>query len=229
MNEATTKDEPQEPLRINRSWVYHLVIGIAHLSAIVWPFPTRVSGRENILPRGQGGLIVSNHASWLDIPLLAKGVKNRHVCFVARQTLSNSKILAFVMKSCGAVLIDPNSGDRKALKRVVEHLKAGDLVAMFAEGTRSKDGRLTAFKRGALMAARQAKVPVIPCALLGTHKAWGRSMGTPRPASLAVRFGPPVDPKAPDALLQVRAWIAQEMVGTDQECLPQTPEESKAP
>ncbi len=225
MSDTATEGTAPHPPRITRSWVYMLVIGFTHLCTLVWPFPTRASGREH-LPRGQGGLIVCNHASWLDIPLLAKGAKGRHVCFVARQTLSNSRILAFVMESCGAVLIDPHSGDRKALKRVVEHLKAGDLVTMFAEGTRSKDGRLGSFKRGALMAARQARVPVIPCALLGTHKAWGRPMGTPRPARLAVRFGPPVDPKESDALHQVRAWIAQEMVGTDQECLPQTPEES---
>jgi 1-acyl-sn-glycerol-3-phosphate acyltransferase len=225
VSDFKVESESLDPLVVTRSWVYHLVIGLTNLATFLWPFPTRTSGREHI-PKRQGALIVGNHASWLDIPLVAKGAKGRHVCFVARHSLSNSRVLAFVMKSCGAVLIDPKSGDRKALKRVVEHLKAGDLVTMFAEGTRSKDGRLGTFKRGALMAARQARVQVIPCALLGTQRAWGRSMGTPRPARLKVRFGPPVDPKDADALDQVRAWIAQEMVGTDQECLPGTTEEA---
>lgn len=223
MSDSVASPEAEQAPRITRSWVYLLVIGVTHALSFLWPFPTRTSGREH-LPKGQGGLIVSNHASWLDIPLVAKGAKGRHVCFVARQTLSNSRILAFVMESCGAVLIDPHSGDRKALKKVVEHLKAGDLVTMFAEGTRSRDGRLGAFKRGALMAARQARVQVIPCVLVGTHRAWGRTMGTPRPARLALRFGPPVDPRESDALDQVRSWIAQELVGTDQECLPEPPE-----
>lgn len=225
MSDSVAETEAAYAPRITRSWVYLLVIGVTHTATFLWPFPTRVGGRQH-LPKGQGGLIVANHASWLDIPLVAKGAKGRHVCFVARQTLSNSRILAFVMESCGAVLIDPNSGDRKALKLVVEHLKAGDLVTMFAEGTRSRDGRLGAFKRGALMAARQARVQVIPCVLLGTHRAWGRTMGSPRPARLGLRFGPPVDPRESDALEQVRSWIAQEMVGTDQECLSDIQEEA---
>jgi hypothetical protein len=51
-------------------------------------------------------------------------------------------------------------------------------------------------------------------------------MKSPRPARLTLRFGPAVDPKEADALHRVRAWIAQEMVGTDQECLPSTSEVS---
>ncbi len=205
------------PPRTWRSLTYRFIMVWVHLFTKV-PFPTRVIDKQH-LPEGQGALIVSNHASFFDIPFIAKGAAGRHVCFVARQSLAKNRLLGFVMRSCGAVLIDPKAGDRKALKRVVEHLQAGDLVAMFAEGTRSKDGRLLPFKRGALLAARQAKVPVVPCALVGTHRAWGRGQRFPKPAKVQVRFG---EPRAVggQTLEEVREWIAAQLAGTDQESLP---------
>ncbi|MCB9906816.1 MAG: 1-acyl-sn-glycerol-3-phosphate acyltransferase [Planctomycetes bacterium] len=207
-------DPDEGPPRTYRSLVYHMIMALVHTFA-VWPFPMTIRGREN-LPKGQGALIVSNHASFLDIPFVAKAGGRRHVCFVARESLAKNRLLGFIMRSCGAVLIDPKAGDRKALKRVVEHLRAGDLVAMFAEGTRSKDGKLLPFKRGALLAARQAKVPVVPCALIGSHHALGRTMKWPRPARVELRLGPLIDPQGEQALDQVRAWIEAQLEGTDQ-------------
>jgi len=214
---TSTENQEASP-RITRSWVYHTIMAMVHTFA-VFPFPTRIRGREN-LPKGQGALIVSNHASFLDIPFVAKSAGRRHVCFVARESLANNRFLGFIMRSCGAVLIDPKSGDRKALKKVVEHLQAGDLVAMFAEGTRSRDGRLLPFKRGALLAARQAKVPVVPCALVGTHKALGRGMSFPRFARVQVELGEPRPVRGSETLDEVRDWIESHLAGTDQASLP---------
>ena len=208
-----TKSEAPAP-RTYRSLVYRMIMGAVH-TLTLWPFRTKVRGRGN-LPAGQGALIVSNHASFFDIPFVAKGATGRHVCFVARESLAKSRLLGFVMRSCGAVLIDPSSGDRKALKQVVAHLEAGDLVTMFAEGTRSRDGKLLPFKRGALLAARQARVPVVPCAILGSHRAWGRGQTWPRPARVEVRLGETIDPREGEALERVRAWIEEQFAGTDQ-------------
>ncbi len=215
MTPAAEASPAQEaPPRIHRTLVYHIIMFLVH-TLTIWPFRAKIRGRD-LLPKGQGALIVSNHASFLDIPFVAKAGKGRHVCFVARESLAHNWLLGFIMRSCGAILIDPKSGDRKALKMVVEHLKAGDLVAMFAEGTRSKDGRLLPFKRGALLAARQARVPVVPCAVLGSHLAWGRGQRFPRPARVEVRFGEPLDVREGDALESVRSWIESQLEGTDQ-------------
>ncbi|MEZ6004181.1 MAG: lysophospholipid acyltransferase family protein [Planctomycetota bacterium] len=209
-------DEPEDsqPPLIRRTWVYHAIMATVHTLSIL-PFPTRIRGREHV-PKSGGALIVCNHASFFDIPLVSKAAGPRHVCFVARKSLANNRIMAFIMDRCGAVLIDPKAGDRKALARVVEHLEAGDLVAMFAEGTRSRDGRLLPFKRGALLAARQARVPVVPCAVIGTHHAFGRNHRLPRPARCEVRLGPALDARGANALDEVRAWIALQLEGTDQ-------------
>ena len=83
----------------------------------------KVEGRENVPERG-GTLVVANHQSFLDIPLIAAALR-RHVCFVARRSLAESKLLAFIMRQCGAVLIDRGETDRGALREIAAHLAAG--------------------------------------------------------------------------------------------------------
>lgn len=168
-------------------------------------FPTRIEGLEHV-PATGGVLLAANHRSYLDIPLISNVVP-RHVSFVARDTLARSGILAFVMKNCGAVLIRRGTGDRPALREMAAHLELGDVVAIFPEGTRSPDGRLQAFRGGALLAARMARVPIVPVAISGTLEAWPRGRKLPRPQRFAIRFAAPVPWDAPDALERVRGEV----------------------
>jgi 1-acyl-sn-glycerol-3-phosphate acyltransferase len=174
-------------------------------------FGRRLEGHQRV-PQSGGILLVSNHQSFLDIPLISIAT-TRHVSFVARRSLARLRWLDFVMRECGAVLIEPGKPDRAALREMIAHLEAGDAVAIFPEGTRSSDGRLQEFRHGALLAARQAQVPIVPLGIRGTIDAWPRKARLPRPRRVALRFGDPIDSAAPDALEQVRAAI-QAMVGS---------------
>jgi 1-acyl-sn-glycerol-3-phosphate acyltransferase len=136
----------------------------------------------------------------------------RHASFVARDTLAEQRWLAFVMRECGAVLVKRSTSDRKALRAMVEHLEAGDLVAIFPEGTRTRDGRIGEFKGGALLAARMAKVPIVPAGIRGTFAAYPRGRLIPRPRKIVVRFAPPIDSSLPDAQERLVAAV-EGMVG----------------
>lgn len=188
-------------VRVRKGVVYRLLWGIARAASLLL-FGLRVRGEER-LPRG-GVLLVANHASYLDIPLLGASL-GRHVSFVARHSLADNPLLAWVMARCGAVLVRRDSPDRAALEEMLAHLEAGDCVAIFPEGRRSRDGRLGSFKGGAALVARRGGVPVVPVALFGTARAWppGR---LPRPARIGVRFGEPLDP-GPDVLDRARAEL----------------------
>lgn len=171
----------------------------------------RIEGAEH-LPREGGALIVANHQSYLDIPAVAAATR-RHVSFVARASLARSRLLAFVMRHSGVVLIQPGKADRAALRSMVRHLQLGDLVTVYPEGTRSPDGRLGDFRAGALLAARTARVPIVPAGIRGTFEALRRDARRPtlgRP--VAVRFGPAIDAAAPDALECARQAISA-MIG----------------
>jgi 1-acyl-sn-glycerol-3-phosphate acyltransferase len=169
-------------------------------------FPVRVQGRDQI-PTAGGCLLAANHQSFIDIPLFAYSVWPAHVAFVARDTLAHSRILDFIMARCGTVLIRRGQADLAAIRRIAAHLEAGDRVAIFPEGTRTQDGRLGTFKKGAVLAARMAGVPIVPCAITGSYEAWPRTRRFPRPHAIRLCFAPPVDSSLPDALDRVRASI----------------------
>ncbi|MFT5288436.1 MAG: 1-acyl-sn-glycerol-3-phosphate acyltransferase [Planctomycetota bacterium] len=166
-----------------------------------------VRGREH-LPKSGGVLVVANHTSFLDIPIIANAVP-RHVGFVARDTLANSRFLGYVMRESGAILLKRGQADRSAIRAILTHLEAGDCVAVFPEGTRSKDGSLGEFRGGALLAARKAGVPLVPAAIAGAMAAYPRGATIPRPTKISVTFGPAIDSNSPDALSLARASVAK--------------------
>jgi 1-acyl-sn-glycerol-3-phosphate acyltransferase len=150
------------------------------------------------LPASGACVIVANHQSYLDIPLVAVATR-RHVCFVARDTLAKSRAIAFLIKHCGAVMVRRGSSDRAAIREILEHLERGDVVCIFPEGTRSEDGRVRPFQRGMALVARQAGAPIVPCGIRGTLAILPRGARLPRPARCSITFGTPLEPGA-DAL-----------------------------
>ncbi len=218
-----------EPPIVHRGLVYRLVMGFASTVLRFWT-GVRCAGLEHIPPGA--AVIAANHRSSIDIPMIAhaaalRGAGRRHVCFVARETLADSKLLGFIMREAGAVLIARGKPDRGALREVAAHLAEGDLVGIFPEGTRGSGPGLLPFQHGALHAARRARVPVIPCAIAGSHEAWPKGRRFPKRRRVAIMFGPAIDPAEPDALERVRAWI-HGALATAPEHPPLPPESAEA-
>jgi len=128
----------------------------------------QVIGRENI-PKTGGALLCGNHVSYIDPSALA-GRAGRVVHFMAKSELFKIPVLGFLVKGVGAFPVKRGTADRGALKRAIEYLQNGEVVAMFPEGQRSLTGELLKAEAGAGMIALHAKVPVIPVALVDTEK-----------------------------------------------------------
>jgi 1-acyl-sn-glycerol-3-phosphate acyltransferase len=201
----------REPLVVEARAVYRLGRGLLVGYLALW-HRLRVENFEHLPARG-GVLLVANHQSFLDIPVLAVAAP-RHVAFVARATLARSRFLAFLMRESGCVLIRPNTPDRSALEAMIAHLEAGDCVAVFPEGTRTRDGSLGTFRAGAVVAARRARVPIVPAAIRGAFEGWPRGRVLPRPARISVRFGAPIPADSEHPLAEARRVIA-EMIGDE--------------
>jgi 1-acyl-sn-glycerol-3-phosphate acyltransferase len=196
VREETPGKAREEPVLVTKTWVYRVGSFAAWSYCKIW-HRLRIEGLENI-PMTGGAVMACNHQSFVDI-LIMGAVMPRHVAFVARDTLADTRWLGYVMRQCGVVLIKRSSSDRRALRAMAEHLELEDTLAIFPEGTRTRDGELGEFKGGALLSARLAKVPIVPVGIRGAHDAWPRGRVIPFPKKIAVRFGAPIDSSLPDA------------------------------
>lgn len=193
--------------RTRRTAFYRAVmLAIRVWSLLLWP--ARVEGHEHVPDHG-GALIIANHGSLLDIPAVAQAAGPRHAAFVARRSLTTSRFMDRLLEGTEAILVEPGTSDRAALRQIVDDLKAGNLVVIFPEGTRCVDGRLQAFKGGAVMSARMAGVPIIPCGVEGAYDAWPRHRRWPRRKRIHVRFSGPVDPSGADLLPYLENTVAE--------------------
>jgi 1-acyl-sn-glycerol-3-phosphate acyltransferase len=152
----------------------------------------RVDGLENIPPGVC--VFISNHASNLD-PMVFFPAIPRRISVLIKKELMRIPILATGMRIAKFVPVDRD--DREAAGATVElavrHLRDGLSFAIFAEGTRSPDGRIRPFKRGATLMALQARVPVVPVSIAGTQHLMRKGSRLIQPGDVAIHFGRAID------------------------------------
>jgi 1-acyl-sn-glycerol-3-phosphate acyltransferase len=160
----------------------------------------KVEGIENIPPTG-GAIFAGNHLSVADEMFLGSVVP-RHIAFWAKaEYFTGTGLRGWLSRSIvggvGAIRVE-RAGGRAALTAfdgAIPVLRAGDLVCVYPEGTRSPDGRLYRGRTGIARLALAAEVPVIPVGILGTDRIQPIGARLPRPGvgGLVVRFGKPMD------------------------------------
>jgi 1-acyl-sn-glycerol-3-phosphate acyltransferase len=149
-------------------------------------------GLEHIPSQGPY-IIASNHQSIADIPIL-NAVVPPGFAFYAKKELTYVPIIGWNLKMMGCFLID-RKRPRIALKDLDESRKKvalGRALLIFPEGTRSVDGQLAPFKRGAFSVAVQTGVPVIPCVIDGSYKIINKKSLWALPGKVSVTFGAPI-------------------------------------
>lgn len=156
-------------------------------------FRARYSGVGNV-PRSGGALLVSNHQSHLDPPILGAG-SPRQMSYLARTTLFHFSPFGWLLQSVGGIPIDRNGSALAGIRATLQALQQGEMVLVFPEGTRSRDGNLGIFKPGLALVARRANVPIVPAAVDGAYDAWPRSAPIPRPGTVHVHYGVPLLPQ----------------------------------
>lgn len=153
----------------------------------VWLYGLRVEGREH-WPEAGGGLICSNHQSMFDPPLVGLTCPRR-MNYLARDTLFRVPGLKQLITFLDAIPIDREGGGLAGLKETLKRLKAGELVLIFPEGTRTRDGQVALLKPGFISVARRSRVPLIPVGLDGAYQVWPRTSPLPRLGHVAVAIG----------------------------------------
>ena len=158
------------------------------LSKYFW---CRFEGKENLPAKGPF-ILAANHSSYLD-PLLLGASTNHFLHFIVRDKLLNFPVVGWVLKRCCTIPIKRHGNNIGAIKDAVRVLKKGNVLAMFPEGTRTKDRKLKRAKSGVGMIVSMAKAPVVPVYIKGTFDALPRRLRTLKRLPVQIHIGKPID------------------------------------
>ncbi len=150
---------------------YKISQAIFRLSATIF-FDLKVFGLHNV-PQHGGVLIVSNHQSYLDPPMLTLRLP-RPAAFLAKSELFNGGLFEGFIRGVNAFPVRQGAGDKGAMRESIALLKHGWLLTVFAEGSRTFDGSIGPAQKGAGLMVRKAGVPVVPTVIDGAYQAWPR-------------------------------------------------------
>jgi 1-acyl-sn-glycerol-3-phosphate acyltransferase len=152
----------------------------------------RAVGLENV-PATGSYVVISSHTSHLDGPAIAH-VLPHPVYFVIKKELAQIPLWGHAALKIGFIAVDRSDSEqaRREMTRAIDTIRSGRRVLVFAEGTRSPDGHLQAFKKGGFHLAIDAQVPVLPVAVNGSYRLFPKGAPAARPGRLEVAVGPPI-------------------------------------
>jgi len=170
------------PLKSFLWWLFQKIYAI--LSRL------EVRGIENV-PQEGAVLIVTNHLSYADPPLLfITFPRYQDMMPLAADTYKKNPLFNWLVSNVGGVWINRGTGDLAAIKTSLAVLKQNKILGMAPEGTRSKHTHaLQAGKTGAAFLACKAGVNIVPVAIIGTEKVWSELRRLRRP-TIIITYGP---------------------------------------
>lgn len=154
------------------------------------PYKLRVFNRH-YEPTSGSALYICNHQSFFDPPLMSLGLR-RPMSYMARESLFRFSLFRKLIRSLNAFPVKRDTSDTGAIKEGLRRLKAGGQLVIFAEGTRTFDGRVMEFLPGVALLARRAADWVVPTVIDGAFEAWPRGQALPGGGQIVVAYCRPI-------------------------------------
>jgi len=176
----------REPLLEIAKWAMEL--GLRILGVRV-----EVAGRESI-DREARYIFMANHLSFIDGPMLFRLIP-QSVRVILKKSIFRIPVLGAGMRFVGFVPVDRKGirGGRKSIDTAARLMRErGYSYLIFPEGTRSRDGRIQAFRRGGFFLAIEAGAPIVPVSINGTYELMPKGSMFARPGRVGVTFHPPI-------------------------------------
>lgn len=159
MAEASKKRE--------RSFWYQLARHLAWLLSPLF-FPVRFHGLENIRPAEAPYMLVSNHGSMIDPVLLAMPIKRYELHFLGKRELVSNRLVSYLLKQLHMISVSRHMTDMAAMRASNQVLKSGHVLALFPEGTRTRDDQMMMqVESGFALMALRNRVPLYPAYIHG--------------------------------------------------------------
>ncbi len=157
-----------------------------------------VEGLERVTP-GKTYIFVSNHQSIYDTPVVFNALPFQ-LRIIAKESLAMFPVLGWHLRRGGHLFVDRRHPDRAGILRQWRALVSEGLsLIIYAEGSRSPDGRVGRFKAGSFLLAIQAGLPVVPVAIIGTRAVMPKGRLRTEPANVRLIVHDPIQPPAIEA------------------------------
>ena len=177
---------------ITQKFIYELVSKLFVLPIYKFVFKGHLIGRENI-PQKDSFIMVSNHGSLLDPPLLGHAI-GRNISFMAKAELFKIPFLGFVIRACGAYPVNRGIADRNTIKTACNKLLNNNSIGIFIDGTRQKNGRVNKPKQGAALLAFKNQKLLLPVAIVNSHRLIRFKFCIPLFSKIFIKVGKPLKP-----------------------------------
>tara|TARA_Y100000589_G_scaffold326863_1_gene367504 strand:- start:2129 stop:2755 length:627 start_codon:yes stop_codon:yes gene_type:complete len=173
------------------NFIYKFVSLIIVFPIFRFVFRGNLMGIENI-PKSKSFIIVSNHGSLLDPPFLghALGLK---VSFMAKSELFRIPILSQIITACGAYPVKRGMTDKNSLKTAIEKLNENNVIGIFIDGTRQRNGRVNSPKKGAALISAKTEKILLPIAIINSHRLVKFKFFIPIFNKVTIKIGKPIN------------------------------------
>ena len=163
--------------------IYQLVSKFFVFPFYKFVFKGHLIGRENI-PKLDSFIMVSNHGSLLDPPLLGHAL-GRNISFMAKSELFKIPFLGFIIKACGAYPVKRGIVDKNTIN---------NCIGIFIDGTRQRNGRVNKPKQGAALLAYKNQKLLLPVAIVNSHRLLRFKFCIPFFSNVVIKVGKPLLP-----------------------------------
>jgi len=172
--------------------IYEIVSKLFVFPIYKFVFKGRLIGKDNI-PQRDSFIMVSNHGSLLDPPLLGHAL-GRNISFMAKAELFKIPFLGFIIKACGAYPVKRGIADKNTIKTACKKLSNDNSIGIFIDGTRQKNGRVNKPKQGAALLAFKNQKLLLPVAIVNSHRLIRFKFFIPLFSKIVIKVGEPVQP-----------------------------------
>ena len=181
----------------NINLLYRVAMRIVALGVRAAGIQTEISGLDNV-PAARSCIFMSNHVSNLDPPVTIALLPGRSSVLLKKE-LMNIPILGRAMRMAKFVPVERGSRRdtaKASVEAAADALRSGLHILVYPEGTRSLDGRLSAFKKGPFFLAQQTQAPIIPIAVSGTQSMMRKGSSDITPGLARIQLLPAIEPEA---------------------------------
>ncbi|HKP87241.1 MAG TPA: lysophospholipid acyltransferase family protein [Blastocatellia bacterium] len=179
----------------NENMIYSPVGLFVRMGLAMVGVRVEVSGLDRLDPH-QPYIFTPNHQSMIEVPLFVTYL-GRNPAYLAKKEVFKYPIFGYGIGLMGVVPVDRSNSPSavESARRATENIRGGKSYVVYPEGTRSRDGRLLPFKKGAFMMAIDAAVPVVPITISGGTKIMPKGEVKVFPSTVRITLHEPISTK----------------------------------